>query len=640
MEPALRRLHPTWRTPWRPGVTFIELLERGLAAGDYPDAEGREAGMARGAPGAPRARRRRARAGAVQRALGADRGAGPGLGRPHQRAGRHHRAEAARGLLPPAVRGQSDRHGGVRRADLRGARREQPPPRRSTAIRASRWSDAPRWSSSARRIAARGRGALRIGPVLRIPRRSRPGPTSRPTAREIEVLPYMQTLTYGGPAAVMAALVDVSDAKAAEAELKRTRAFLDAVIETMPTMLWSRTRSSTATSWSTRPGEELLGMSRAEHAGQDRLRPLPEGAGGLLRRVRQGCWPSHEVATIDEEPIHTRDKGERWLRPRRSPCAGPTGGPSTCWSSARTSPSAGPPTQALTEARDAAEAANRAKSDFLANMSHEIRTPLNGVIGVADMLARTRLDRAQREMVEMVRSSGETLERLLSDVLDLARVESGQLEHRRPSPSTSATRCATWRASAGPRAEAKGVGAAPGDRPRSVDRLGLRRRACACARSSPTWSATRSSSPRRARSALTPRAGGGADAVRFDGRATPASASTPSRRRAVRPLPAGGRLDHPPVRRHGPGPGHLARAGRADGRRARLRERAGPGLDLHLPCEPAAGRGAAGGAGRGGSRPASRRATRRSAAAGAAGRRPSGQPPGGAADARPARASS
>jgi len=84
--------------------------------------------------------------------------------------------------------------------------------------------------------------------------------------------------------------------------------------------------------------------------------------------------------------------------------------------------------RALSEARDIAESANSAKSLFLANMSHEIRTPLNGVIGVAQALARTPLSAQQEEMLELIQSSGHTLQVLLNDILDLARVESGRLE--------------------------------------------------------------------------------------------------------------------------------------------------------------------------------------------------------------------
>ena len=78
-------------------------------------------------------------------------------------------------------------------------------------------------------------------------------------------------------------------------------------------------------------------------------------------------------------------------------------------------------------ARRAAEAANQAKTNFLANISHEIRTPLNGVIGVAAALAQSELTASQREMVGLIESSGQTLERLVSDLLDITKIENGSL---------------------------------------------------------------------------------------------------------------------------------------------------------------------------------------------------------------------
>jgi signal transduction histidine kinase/AmiR/NasT family two-component response regulator len=84
--------------------------------------------------------------------------------------------------------------------------------------------------------------------------------------------------------------------------------------------------------------------------------------------------------------------------------------------------------ETLERARDAAEAANRAKSSFLANMSHEVRTPLNGVIGVAGVLAGSQLKADQRGMVEIIQNSAAVLQRVLNDVLDLAKVEAGQMQ--------------------------------------------------------------------------------------------------------------------------------------------------------------------------------------------------------------------
>jgi signal transduction histidine kinase len=146
----------------------------------------------------------------------------------------------------------------------------------------------------------------------------------------------------------------------------------------------------------------------------------PALAGRILQQVQRG-------QTFSGEARLRTAMGPRWHAIDARPVLDPVTGAAAVQVNARDISDLKAYQQALEEARDAAEAANRAKSAFLANVSHEIRTPMNGVLGLTQLVLQTSLDGRQREFLELAHRSARSLMVIIDDILDLSKIEAQRL---------------------------------------------------------------------------------------------------------------------------------------------------------------------------------------------------------------------
>ncbi|MEZ5458247.1 MAG: response regulator [Steroidobacteraceae bacterium] len=227
-------------------------------------------------------------------------------------------------------------------------------------------------------------------------------------------------------------LTDITDAKLAElhraesaAQIAAERARLAAFVEHAPAAIAMFDARLDFVCASRRWLETFAGRTD-DVAGQpffEVVRNPPRGWRALLSPVLDG-----EIVHVDDECWQPAgDVGIRHLRWEARPWLDERHGESGVLLSVQDITDDHERAAELAGMRDAAESANRAKSEFLATMSHEIRTPMNGVLGFTQLLLDTPLDAEQRDYVSTIESSGQALLALINDILDYSKIEAGRL---------------------------------------------------------------------------------------------------------------------------------------------------------------------------------------------------------------------
>jgi two-component system, sensor histidine kinase and response regulator len=227
---------------------------------------------------------------------------------------------------------------------------------------------------------------------------------------------------------ITGALIDVTDLKRTEAALNSTEKRLARTMRGTRDGVWEFDIPANRL-WFGPRFEELLGYDTGElgHS-RERFEELihPEDRGISVKAIEEHLFDDR-VYDVEVRVLHKAGHYE-WMRLRGQAERDSSGQPTWLAGSMQLVTDRKLAEQAVLDAKLAAEAANRAKSQFLANVSHEIRTPMNGVIGMSQILSETPLDATQREYVDIIRGSAQALLSLINDVLDLSKIEADRLE--------------------------------------------------------------------------------------------------------------------------------------------------------------------------------------------------------------------
>jgi PAS domain S-box-containing protein len=215
-------------------------------------------------------------------------------------------------------------------------------------------------------------------------------------------------------------------------ELSAANKFLDSMIENIPNMIFVKEARDLRFIRFNRAGEDLLGFPRGDLIGKNDFDFFPADQAERFISADRETLRNRDLVDIPEETIQTNKKGARILHTKKIPILDATGEAAFLLGISEDITEAKKTQGALLQAQEEAERANRVKSQFLASMSHELRTPLNAILGFSELLSDDttgRFDEAtRRRFLDQIHSSGEHLLQLINDILDLSKVEAGQMD--------------------------------------------------------------------------------------------------------------------------------------------------------------------------------------------------------------------
>jgi len=231
--------------------------------------------------------------------------------------------------------------------------------------------------------------------------------------------------------AVAHALSGAAARKLAEETLMRERNMLRTLIDNIPDSIYIKDKQSRFVVANTALARFMGVESPAELIGKSDFDFYPNDLTAEFYSDEQEVIRSGKPLINKDEPNKNRKGLLRWFLTSKLPWRDGKGNVIGIVGIGRDITKRKTAEQHLEKARDAAEAANKAKSQFLANMSHEIRTPMNAIISISKALCRhntTNLTDKQRDGLEMIYRSGQRLLLLINDILDLSKIESGKIE--------------------------------------------------------------------------------------------------------------------------------------------------------------------------------------------------------------------